>query len=221
MADFPLFIKMDGRKVMVIGGGSVALRKIRILTDYGADIRIISGEVRDELKMLAEAGRLEWQKENLTEHNLDYLAEAFLVICASDDKALNKMAADYCQMRHILVDCANPGEVSDCVFPSVVRRGNVVIGISTSGGVPALTRYLREKIEALIPEWYGELEIELRQKRRELKMSGLGQSDRKKYLRQWIAKEEKIREEGKGQYENRNEEEPSGYGADGNGGGGH
>lgn len=221
MADFPLFIKMDGRKVMVIGGGSVALRKIRILTDYGADIRIISGEVRDELKMLAEAGRLEWQKENLTEHNLDYLAEAFLVICASDDKALNKMAADYCQMRHILVDCANPGEVSDCVFPSVVRRGNVVVGISTSGGVPALTKHLREKIEALIPEWYGELEIELRQKRRELKMSGLGQSDRKKYLRQWIAKEEKIREEGKGQYENRNEEEPSGHGADGNGGGGH
>lgn len=221
MADFPLFIKMDGRKVMVIGGGSVALRKIRILTDYGADIRIISGEVRDELKMLAEAGRLEWQKENLTEHNLDYLAEAFLVICASDDKALNKMAADYCQMRHILVDCANPGEVSDCVFPSVVRRGNVVVGISTSGGVPALTKHLREKIEAVIPEWYGELEIELRQKRRELKMSGLGQSDRKKYLRQWIAKEEKIREEGKGQYENRNEEEPSGHGADGNGGGGH
>ena len=221
MADFPLFIKMDGRKVMVIGGGSVALRKIRILTDYGADIRIISGEVRDELKMLAEAGRLEWQKENLTEHNLDYLAEAFLVICASDDKALNKMAADYCQMRHILVDCANPGEVSDCVFPSVVRRGNVVVGISTSGGVPALTKHLREKIEAVIPEWYGELEIELRQKRRELKMSGLGQSNRKKYLRQWIAKEEKIREEGKGQYENRNEEEPSGYGADGNGGGGH
>lgn len=221
MADFPLFIKMDGRKVMVIGGGSVALRKIRILTDYGADIRIISGEVRDELKMLAEAGRLEWQKENLTEHNLDYLAEAFLVICASDDKALNKMAADYCQMRHILVDCANPGEVSDCVFPSVVRRGNVVVGISTSGGVPALTKHLREKIEAVIPEWYGELEIELRQKRRELKMSGLGQSNRKKYLRQWIAKEEKIREEGKGQYENRNEEEPSGHGADGNGGGGH
>lgn len=221
MADFPLFIKMDGRKVMVIGGGSVALRKIRILTDYGADIRIISGEVRDELKMLAEAGRLEWQKENLTEHNLDYLAEAFLVICASDDKALNKMAADYCQMRHILVDCANPGEVSDCVFPSVVRRGNVVVGISTSVGVPALTKHLREKIEAVIPEWYGELEIELRQKRRELKMSGLGQSNRKKYLRQWIAKEEKIREEGKGQYENRNEEEPSGHGADGNGGGGH
>ena len=80
MADFPLFIKMDGRKVMVIGGGSVALRKIRILTDYGADIRIISGEVRDELKMLAEAGRLEWQKENLTEKHLSELdGIAFLV----------------------------------------------------------------------------------------------------------------------------------------------
>lgn len=221
MADFPLFIKMDGRKVMVIGGGSVALRKIRILTDYGADIRIISGEVRNELKMMAEAGRLEWQKENLTENHLSELDEAFLVICASNDETVNAMAADYCQRRHILVDCAKPGEVSDCVFPSVVRRGNVVIGISTSGGVPALTRYLREKIEALIPEWYGDFERALRDKRRQLKQSDLSQAEKRQSLRQWIAKEEKIREEGKGQYENRNEEEPSGYGADGDGSKGH
>lgn len=221
MADFPLFIKMDGRKVMVIGGGSVALRKIRILTDYGADIRIISGEVRDELKMLAEAGRLEWQKENLTEKHLSELDEAFLVICASSDETVNVMAADYCQKRHILVDCAKPGENSDCVFPSVVRRGNVVVGISTSGGVPALTKHLREKIEAVIPEWYGDFEETLRDKRRQLKQSDLSQAERRQSLRQWIAKEEKIREEGKGQYENRNEEEPSGHGADGNGGGGH
>lgn len=221
MADFPLFIKMDGRKVMVIGGGSVALRKIRILTDYGADIRIISGEVRDELKMLAEAGRLEWQKENLTEKHLSELDEAFLVICASNDETVNVMAADYCQKRHILVDCAKPGENSDCVFPSVVRRGNVVVGISTSGGVPALTKHLREKIEAVIPEWYGDFEETLRDKRRQLKQSDLSQAERRQSLRQWIAKEEKIREEGKDQYENRNEEEPSGHGADGNGGGGH
>lgn len=221
MADFPLFIKMDGLKVMVIGGGSVALRKIRILTDYGADIRIISGEVRDELKMLAEAGRLEWQKENLTENHLPELDEAFLVICASNDETVNVMAADYCQKRHILVDCAKPGENSDCVFPSVVRRGNVVVGISTSGGVPALTKHLREKIEAVIPEWYGDFEGTLRDKRRQLKQSDLSQAERRQSLRQWIAKEEKIREEGKGQYENRNEEEPSGHGADGNGGGGH
>lgn len=221
MADFPLFIKMDGRKVMVIGGGSVALRKIRILTDYGADIRIISGEVRDELKMLAEAGRLEWQKENLTEKHLSELDEAFLVICASNDETVNVMAADYCQKRHILVDCAKPGENSDCVFPSVVRRGNVVVGISTSGGVPALTKHLREKIEAVIPEWYGDFEETLRDKRRQLKQSDLSQAERRQSLRQWIAKEEKIREEGKGQYENRNEKEPSGHGADGNGGGGH
>ena len=207
MADFPLFIKMDGRKVMVIGGGSVALRKIRILTDYGADIRIISGEVRDELKMLAEAGRLEWQKENLTENHLSELDEAFLVICASNDETVNVMAADYCQKRHILVDCAKPGENSDCVFPS--------------GGVPALTKHLREKIEAVIPEWYGDFEGTLRDKRRQLKQSDLSQAERRQSLRQWIAKEEKIREEGKGQYENRNEEEPSGHGADGNGGGGH
>ena len=221
MADFPLFIKMDGRKVMVIGGGSVALRKIRILTDYGADIRIISREVRDELKMLAEAGRLEWQKENLTKKHLSELDEAFLVICASNDETVNAMAADYCQKRHILVDCAKPGENSDCVFPSVVRRGNVVIGISTSGGVPALTRHLREKIEAVIPEWYGDFERALRDKRRQLKQSDLSQAERRQSLRQWIAEEEKIREKGREPYENRNKKEPSGYGTDGDGSKGH
>lgn len=221
MADFPLFIKMDGRKVMVIGGGSVALRKIRILTDYGADIRIISGEVRNELKMMAEAGRLEWQKENLTEKHLSELDEAFLVICASNDETVNAMAANYCQRRHILVDCAKPGEKSDCVFPSVVRRGNVVVGISTSGGVPALTRHLREKIEAVMPEWYGDFERALRDKRRQLKQSDLSQGERRQSLRQWIAEEEKIREKGRESYENRNEKEPSGYGADGDGSKGH
>ncbi|MFQ9388632.1 MAG: bifunctional precorrin-2 dehydrogenase/sirohydrochlorin ferrochelatase [Coprococcus sp.] len=221
MADFPLFIKMDGRKVMVIGGGSVALRKIRILTDYGADIRIISREVRDELKMLAEAGRLEWQKENLTKKHLSELDEAFLVICASNDETVNAMAADYCQKRHILVDCAKPGENSDCVFPSVVRRGNVVIGISTSGGVPALTRHLREKIEAVMPEWYGDFERALRDKRRQLKQSDLSQAERRQSLRQWIAEEEKIREKGREPYENRNKKEPSGYGTDGDGSKGH
>ncbi len=221
MADFPLFINMEGRKVIVIGGGEVALRKIRILIEYDADIRMISSKITDELRLLADKKYIGWTNENLTEHNLDYLAEAFLVICASDDQAVNRMAADYAQRRHILVDCANPGEVSDCVFPSVVRRGNVVIGISTSGGVPALTRHLREKIEALIPEWYGELEIKLRGKRRELKMSGLSEADRRVYLRRWIEEEEKEREDGGGQHENRNEKESAGDGADGNGGGSH
>ena len=94
MADFPLFINMEGRNVIVIGGGSVALRKIRILIEYGADIWMISSKITDELNLLADKKYIVWTNENLTEHNLDYLAEAFLVICASDDKALNKMAAD-------------------------------------------------------------------------------------------------------------------------------
>ena len=66
MADFPLFIKMDGRKVMVIGGGSVALRKIRILIEYGADIRMISSKITDELKLLADKKYIVWTNENLT-----------------------------------------------------------------------------------------------------------------------------------------------------------
>lgn len=221
MADFPLFINMEGRKVIVIGGGAVALRKIRILKEYGADIQVISSKILDDLKLLADNENLGWFSENMAEYKLACLNEAFLVICASDNEAVNRMAAAHCRKHHILVDCAKPGEASDCVFPSVVRRGNVVIGISTSGGVPALTRHLREKIEAAIPEWYGDFERALRDKRRQLKQSGLSQVERRQSLRQWIAEEEKIREKGREPYENRNEKEPSGYGTDGDGSKGH
>lgn len=221
MADFPLFINMEGRKVIVIGGGAVALRKIRILKEYGADIQVISSKILDDLKLLADNENLGWFSENMAEYKLACLNEAFLVICASDNEAVNRMAAAHCRKHHILVDCAKPGEASDCVFPSVVRRGNVVIGISTSGGVPALTRHLREKIEVAIPEWYGDFERILRDKRRQLKQSGLSQGERRQSLRQWIAEEEKIREKGREPYENRNEKEPSGYGTDGDGSKGH
>lgn len=221
MADFPLFINMESRKVIVIGGGAVALRKIRILKEYGADIQVISSKILDDLKLLADNENLGWFSENMAEYKLACLNGAFLVICASDNEAVNRMAAAHCRKHHILVDCAKPGEASDCVFPSVVRRGNVVIGISTSGGVPALTRHLREKIASLIPEWYGELETKLREKRKHLKMSGLSEADRRDYLRRWIEEEEKIREDGGGQHENRNEKEPSGHGADGDGSGSH
>ena len=221
MADFPLFINMEGRKVIVIGGGAVALRKIRILKEYGADIQVISSKILDDLKLLADNENLGWFSENMAEYKLACLNEAFLVICASDNEAVNRMAAAHCRKHHILVDCAKPGENSDCVFPSVVRRGNVVVGISTSGGVPALTRHLREKIEVAIPEWYGDFERVLCDKRRQLKQSGLSQGERRQSLRQWIAEEEKIREKGREPYENRNEKEPSGYGTDGDGSKGH
>ena len=72
-----------------------------------------------------------------------------------------------------------------------------------------------------MPEWYGDFERALRDKRRQLKQSDLSQAERRQSLRQWIAEEEKIREKGREPYENRNEKEPSGYGADGDGSNGH
>ena len=110
MADFPLFINMEGRKVIVIGGGAVALRKIRILKEYGADIQVISSKILDDLKLLADNENLGWFSENMAEYKLACLNEAFLVICASDNEAVNRMAAAHCRKHHILVDCAKPGE---------------------------------------------------------------------------------------------------------------
>lgn len=193
MADFPLFINMKDRKVMIIGGGAVALRKVRILMAYDADITVMAENICEELKKYREMQKITHLCRNMTTRYLTCLEGAFLVICASDDPDVNRMSAAYCHAHQILVNCADPGEVSDCIFPSVIQRDNIVVGISTSGGVPALTRYLREKIEAVIPEWYGELEVRLRKKRTQLKQSGLSQGEKRELLRQWIRDEEEKR----------------------------
>lgn len=198
MADFPLFIDMNHRKVIVIGGGRVALRKVRILKEYGAQITVIAADICDELTQYVEKKIIVHMDHSMDVQHLACLEDAFFVICASNDPAINRSVADYCKNHRILVNCADPGDVSDCIFPSVVRRGNIVVGVSTSGGAPVLTRYLREKIEAMLPEWYGEMERQLRQRRLQFKLKGIQPSRQKQEMRQWILNEEKKREGGQG-----------------------
>lgn len=191
MARFPLYIEMKGRKVIVCGGGPVALRKVRILKEFGADILVISPKVQKELAEMADRGEIVCEYRHFSMEQMDILDTAFLVICATENGELNSRVAKYCRERQIWVDCADSAEGSSCVFPSVVRRGEIVIGISTSGGVPALTRHLRSKIEKIVPTWYGELEQAMRAKREQLKQMSLTPQEKRNRLRAMIEEAER------------------------------
>lgn len=195
MARFPLYIEMEGRKVIIIGGGGVALRKAGILAEFGAHILVVSPLLCDGWQNL-HGTEICFCKKRLEKQDFPLLDSAFMVILASDDRELNQSAATYCRRRGIWVDCAasmgDAGSEADssCIFPSIIKRQNIVIGISSSGGVPALTRHLREKISALVPEWYGDLEKKLRQEREKLKGSSISPAEKREKLREMISQAE-------------------------------
>lgn len=195
MARFPLYIDMKGREAFIVGGGKVALRKAAILAEFGADIRVISPAVCDGLKHMEEQGmlRIEWRR--MDQELFCLLGSAFLVICATDDRRLNHEIACYCREHRIWADCADSEEDSTFLFPSVVRRDEIVIGISSSGGVPALTRHLRQKIEQVIPAWYGELGQSLKMQREVLKRMNLSHEEKRQRLRHMIEDAERRRSE--------------------------
>lgn len=195
MARFPLYIDMKGRKVIVCGGGRVALRKVRTLTEFEADIFVVSPKLHEGLGALADAGQIHYECGDISVKQPQILDSAFLVICATEDSVLNGQIADYCRDKGIWVDCADSAERSSCIFPSVVRRNEIVIGISTSGGVPALTKHLRSRIEKAVPDWYGKLEQSMRIKREQLKHMALTPQEKRERLRAMIEEAERGKRE--------------------------
>ena len=145
MAYFPFFIDISGRRCIIIGGGRVALRKAEKLLSYGADITVIAPVICGEIRALGVG---------LREREFKYsdLDGAFTVIAATNDSALNSRIYKLCTERGILVNSVDDADNCGFIFPSLVRKENITVGISTSGTAPAFAKYLRRRIEELLGE---------------------------------------------------------------------
>jgi len=150
----PLFHNLKGRRCVMVGGGSVALRKIRPLIEVGAAIDIIAPNINAAITALATKHALNLHQRKF---NNDDLKGAALVIAATDDKQLNKQVSEQAQQLNIPVNVVDQPELCSVVFPSIVDRSPVQIAISSSGTAPVLARMLRTRLESLIPAGYGQL----------------------------------------------------------------
>lgn len=144
MAFFPFFIDIADRKILIAGGGNVALRKAQKLLQYGADITVTAPEICAELERLDGVTLI---RRGFTDSDADGV---FAVIAATDDRALNSHIYELCTRRNILVNTVDDPENCGFYFPALVRKNNVTVGISTGGTSPVFARYLREKTEALL-----------------------------------------------------------------------
>lgn len=169
MATLALNIQMHGRLAVVIGGGSVALRKLRTLLTAGASVTVVAKNVSPEIVALAESGALAVRVKNYESADLD---DAFLVIAATDDTVVNKkIAADVRERGGLAAVADNPAE-GNCTFPAMLRRDGLEIAVSTGGRCPAFAADVRDCIAGLIGPEYGDILEQLAGEREKLLTNG-------------------------------------------------
>ncbi len=161
MGYFPFFMELAGRRGLVIGGGAVALRKLGTLLPLGPQLTVVSPEMLPAVRALEGLQLLErpFAPEDLEGRDF--------VIAAAGSRAVNRQAAALCRARGILVDVADAGEEGTFLFPALVRRGRVSVGISTGGASPGMAAYLARRIEALLPEGLEEILLFMERQRRQ------------------------------------------------------
>ncbi|MFC2017281.1 bifunctional precorrin-2 dehydrogenase/sirohydrochlorin ferrochelatase [Chloroflexota bacterium] len=173
---YPICLDVYGKRCVVVGGGTVALRKVKALLEHGAILEVVSPYRCPELNELAKANIIEG---HLKEYEPQDINDAFLVIAATNEEATNKEVADEARRHKILVNTVGKPESSDFIVPSYLRRGALTIAISTNGASPALSRKVRTNLEQSFSEEYACLtdlieEVRSELRKRAINISGDG-----------------------------------------------
>jgi precorrin-2 dehydrogenase / sirohydrochlorin ferrochelatase len=181
---FPMFVKLDGRRCLVIGAGSVGEAKIESLLATAATVRVVAPKATPKVREWAREGRIEWQAHEYVPADL---AGVFLVIAATSSRALHDEIYAEAKSRGVLCNTVDEPERCDFYFPAVVRRGDLQIAISTGGLSPALAQRLRKELEEQFgPEWEAWV-AQLGRTREELMSLPMPPEQRKRLLHRYAS----------------------------------
>ncbi len=151
MRYYPVYLDIRGKKALVVGGGGVAERKVKGLVMAGAKVEVVSRDLSPGLRDMLDGGYIAYLGR---EYKEEYLEGAFIVIAATDNHDLNRKLSNDAKNRNLLVNVVDSPEDCNFILPSMVRRGDLVIAISTSGKSPGLSKRIRMKLEEIFPkEW--------------------------------------------------------------------
>lgn len=151
---FPIFLKLEGRKALVVGGGEVAARKIRLLRKAGAQVQVVARELNAELDALCQNNALEALGASFTP---DQIAGCALVVAATDDGDLNRAVAAAAEARQIPCNVVDDAGAGSFIMPAVIDRSPLTVAVSSGGTAPVLARRLRERFESELPAELGRL----------------------------------------------------------------
>ncbi|BEU88458.1 bifunctional precorrin-2 dehydrogenase/sirohydrochlorin ferrochelatase [Selenomonas sp. TAMA-11512] len=179
---YPINLNLDGRPCLVIGGGTVAERKVKKLLEEGARVTVMSPHLTDELIKLREEGEIYWQNTYWNEGA--FFRDTFtLVFCATNDASLNARAAKQARGKGSLVNVVSDVSLCDFVVPARVTRGDLLMTVSTGGSSPAFARVLKERIDEEYGDVYGAWLDRLQVIRAEVKEKKGSAEDRNRFWR--------------------------------------
>jgi len=184
---FPMFLKLAGRRVLVVGAGAVGESKIGSLRETGARIHVIALQASERVRGWAEAGEIRLEERRFRPTDLK---KAFLVIAATASRRLNELIFSEAQRRRILCNVVDVPELCDFFYPAVVRRGDLQIAISTAGQSPLLAQRIRKELEEQFGPGYAAWVAQLGKNRREVLGSDLPAERKRERLESLIRRQE-------------------------------
>jgi siroheme synthase-like protein len=151
---YPALLNISGKKCVVVGGGEVAFRKVKMLLECGGKVTVISPKPHPEMAKLSEEGAIHFVQKD---YEAGDLKDAFLAVAGTNVNEINRRVADEAKKEGVLLNVVDDPEQSGYIVPSLFRRGDLTIAISTGGTSPALARKIRAKLEQEIGGEYASL----------------------------------------------------------------
>jgi precorrin-2 dehydrogenase / sirohydrochlorin ferrochelatase len=176
---YPIYLDIENRAVVIIGGGNVCARKAETMMKYGARVTVISPEFTDEIEAWAREGRLALKRKTYDASDVE---GANIVIASTDDQSVNEQIAADCRARRIPVNVVDVTPLCEFIVPAIIEKGSIQIAISTGGKSPALARTLKEDLQRSIGPEYAEVNDVLGTLREEAKRVLPTDVDRKRFF---------------------------------------
>ena len=183
---FPMFLKLQGKRVLVVGAGQVGEPKIAALLETGARIRVVALGASPAVRGWADAGKIEL---DLRGFSPDDLSGIFLAVVATSSRSLNERIYGEAQQRGVLCNVVDVPDLCNFFYPSVVRRGDLQIAISTSGQSPSLAQRIRHQLEQQFGPGYAAWVAELGETRRLILASNLDRERKLDLLHSLVSRE--------------------------------
>jgi precorrin-2 dehydrogenase/sirohydrochlorin ferrochelatase len=188
----PLLFDLSSKKVLIFGGGKVGERKARLFSAY-ANVVVVSRDFTPELRRMGERGDIELIRMKLSsdDRNITHLiSDAFIVIPATDDDSINSAIIELAERYGALINRIDELK-GDIIIPSIIKKGNIIVSISTAGKSPAMSKFLRMRLERVITEKDSKM-VELQHKLRTILKEEIGEQKRREEILWRVLADERI-----------------------------
>ena len=180
MGAYPIMLNIKNQEVVVVGGGTIAYRKIRGLLQAGANITVISPEIEERIETLRRERRIDWRKKEFESADI---TSALVVIAATNSNVVNELVA-FATMKHQLVNVVDNPELSNFHVPAKLTRGDLTISVATGGASPTLAKVIRDELSSVYDDSYAEYLAFLAEVREKVRNSPLDRATKMQYLKE-------------------------------------